>query len=117
MYGEGGTIGPDITGSNRADLDYILNNIIDPSSEIPEGYQLVTITTQDGRTFAGNVKSEDDQRVTLAMVGQEIVLAKSDILSRQTSPVSMMPEGQLERLDDTQVRDLIGYLRTTHPIE
>lgn len=117
MYGEGGIIGPDITGSNRADLDYILNNIIDPSGEIPEGYQLVTITTQDGRTFAGNVKSEDDQRVTLAMVGQEVVLAISDILSRQTSPVSMMPEGLLNALSDTQVRDLIEYLRTTHPIQ
>lgn len=117
MYGEGGIIGPDITGSNRADLDYILNNIIDPSAEIPEGYQLVTITTQDGRTFAGNVKSEDDQRVTLAMVGQEVVLAKSDILSRQTSTVSMMPEGLLNALSDTQVRDLIGYLRTTLPVQ
>lgn len=117
MYGEGGIIGPDITGSNRADLEYILNNIIDPSSEIPEGYQLVTITTQDGRTLAGNIKTEDDQRVTLAMIGQEIVIAKSEILSRQTSPVSMMPEGQLNALEDTQVRDLIGFLRTTQPIQ
>ncbi|MDA0347557.1 MAG: PmoA family protein [Verrucomicrobia bacterium] len=116
MYGEGGIIGPDITGSNRADLAYILSNIIDPSSEIPEGYQLVTISTQDGRTFAGNVTAEDDQRLTLAMVGQEVVLAKSEILSRQTSPVSMMPEGQLNAMSDSQVRDLIGYLRTTHPI-
>lgn len=117
MYGEGGDIGPDITGSNRANLDYILTNIIDPSSEIPEGYQLVTISTQDGRTYAGNIIGEDDQRVTLAMVGQEVVLAKSDILSRQTSPVSMMPEGQLKGLSDPQVRDLIGYLRTTYPVE
>jgi len=116
MYGAGGEIGPDITGSNRANLDYILTNIIDPSSEIPEGYQLVTITTQDGRTYAGNVKNEDDQRVILAMVGQEVVLAKSDILSRQTSPMSMMPEGQLNTMSDSQVRDLIGYLRTTHPV-
>ena len=117
MYGEGGIIGPDITGSNRANLDYILNNMIDPSGEIGEGYQLVTISTQDGRTYAGNVINEDDQRVTLAMIGQEVILPKSDILSRQTSPVSMMPEGQLKTMSDSQVRDLIGYLRTTHPIE
>jgi putative heme-binding domain-containing protein len=117
MYGEGGIIGPDITGSNRANLDYILTNVIDPNGEIGEGYQLVTISTQDGRTYAGNVVNEDDQRLTLAMIGQEIIILKSDILSRQKSPVSMMPEGQLKTMTDSQVRDLIGYLRTTHPIE
>ena len=117
MYGEGGIIGPDITGSNRANLDYILTNVIDPNGEIGEGYQLVTISTQDGRTYAGNVVNEDDQRLTLAMIGQEIIIPKSDILSRQKSPVSMMPEGQLKTMTDSQVRDLIGYLRTTHPIE
>ncbi|MBT3481926.1 MAG: c-type cytochrome [Opitutales bacterium] len=117
LYGEGGEIGPDITGSNRADLDYILTNMLDPSSEIPEGYQLVTINTQDGRTFAGNVANEDDNQVTLRMIGQDVIVSKSDILSRETLPVSMMPEGLLAALDDGQVRDLIAYLRTDHPIE
>ncbi|MBH55276.1 MAG: dehydrogenase [Opitutaceae bacterium] len=116
MYGEGGIIGPDITGSNRADLDYILTNMIDPNAEIGEGYQLVTISTQDGRTYAGNVIREDDQRVTLALIGQEVIITKSNILSRHKSPVSMMPEGQLMLMTDSEVRDLIGYLRTTHPI-
>ncbi|MBC9868971.1 MAG: c-type cytochrome, partial [Opitutae bacterium] len=117
MYGEGGEIGPDITGSNRADLDYILTNTIDPNGEVAESYQLVTITTQDGRTYAGNVYSEDDQRVTLRLVGQDMIIAKPEILSRQTSPLSMMPEGLLNTLSDSQVRDLISYLRITHPIK
>lgn len=115
LYGEGGEIGPDITGSNRADLEYILTNMIDPSGEIPEGYQLVTINMQDGRSYAGNIASEDDNQVTLRMIGQNVTIAKSDILSRQTLPVSMMPEGLLSALDDRQVRDLIAYLRTDHP--
>ncbi len=117
MYGKGGDIGPDITGSNRANLDYILTNMLDPSGEIPEGYQLETINTQDGRTFAGTVANEDDNQVTLRMIGQDVVLAKSEILSRETLPVSMMPEGLLSALDDKQVRDLVAYLRTEHPIE
>ena len=81
LYGEGGEIGPDITGSNRADLEYILNNMLDPSGEIPEGYQLVTINTQDGRSYAGNIASEDDKQVTLRMIVGNVTLAKSDILS------------------------------------
>ncbi|MCB1124610.1 MAG: c-type cytochrome, partial [Verrucomicrobiae bacterium] len=117
LYGEGGQIGPDITGSNRANLDYILTNMVDPNGEVPDSYKLVTISTQDGRTYAGNLASEDDQRVTLRMIGQDIVIPKSDILSRQVSPMSMMPEGLLNALNDSQVRDLVAYLRTTHPIQ
>lgn len=117
LYGEGGEIGPDITGSNRADLDYILTNMIDPSGEVAESYQLVTVSTQDGRTYAGLVYREDDQQLTLRIIGQDIVIPKSEILSWQISPMSMMPEGLLDALTDQQTRDLIGYLRTQHPIE
>ena len=113
LYDHGGLIGPDLTGSNRANLDYILAQIINPSEEIQDAYQLVTINTQDGRVLAGNVVGEDDQKVTLRLVGQETVIAKSAILSREKSPVSMMPEGLLKQLPTDDVRDLLAYLRTT----
>jgi putative heme-binding domain-containing protein len=116
LYGEGGNIGPDITGSNRANLDYILTEIINPSEDIQEGYQLVTITTRDGRTLAGNVVAEDNRQVTLRLIGQDTLVAKSEILSREKSPVSMMPEGLLKLLSQDEVRDLIAYLRTTHQV-
>jgi mono/diheme cytochrome c family protein len=35
LFGEGGKLAPDITGSNRGDLDYILHNAVDPNAEIP----------------------------------------------------------------------------------
>jgi putative heme-binding domain-containing protein len=116
LYGEGGKIGPDITGSNRGNLDYILTEIINPSEVIQDGYHLVTIATRDGRTLAGNLAAEDDQRVTLRLIGQETVVAKADIVSREVSPVSMMPEGMLQNLTADEVRDLIVYLRTTAPV-
>lgn len=117
MYDSGGILGPDITGSNRANLDYILENMINPSGEIPEGYQLVIVTTRDGRTLSGMIASEDSQQLTLRLVGQEFVVAKSEILSREVSPVSMMPEGLLATLDDEDVRDLIAYLRTMKQVD
>ena len=116
IYGAGGKIGPDLTGSNRANLDYILTEIISPSEVIQEGYQLVTITTRDGRTLAGNVVAEDEQQVTLRMVGQDSIIAKSEIASREKSAVSMMPEGLLQTLAQDEVRDLIAYLRTTQQV-
>jgi hypothetical protein len=32
LFGEGGKVGPELTGSNRADLDYLLENVVDPNA-------------------------------------------------------------------------------------
>lgn len=113
LYGEGGKIGPDLTGSNRADIDYILLNMIDPSADIPDAYKLITVTTNDGQILAGTLAEEDDQRLVLNTVAQKAVILKSDIAKRDTAPVSMMPEGLLPALQDSQVLDLVKYLQTT----
>ena len=113
LYGEGGDLGPDLTGSNRADLSYILLNMIEPSADIPEAYQLVTVHTRDGQVLGGTVAQEDDQRLVLKMIGQTTTVLKSDIAKREISPMSMMPEGLLPTLQDTQVLDLVRYLQTT----
>jgi putative heme-binding domain-containing protein len=113
LYGAGGNIGPDLTGSNRANLDYILTEIINPSEVMQESYQLVIVTTRDGRTLSGIVAAEDAQQLTLRLVGQDTTIAKSEIQSREKSPISMMPEGLLKTLTKEEVRDLIAYLRTS----
>jgi putative heme-binding domain-containing protein len=116
LYGEGGALGPDLTGSNRADLSYILLNMIEPSADIPEAYQLVTLHTKSGQVLGGTVAQEDDQRVVLKIVGQTSTVLKSDIAKREVSPLSMMPEGLLPTLQDQQVLDLVKYLQTTEQV-
>lgn len=118
MYGEGGKIGPDLTGSNRANLDYILLNSVDPSYDVPEGYKMVLIQTVDGRLINGVVAEEDARRVVLKTVEQpQVVIAKEDIEARKVSSKSMMPDGQLEQMKPQEMLDLIKYLRTTAQVE
>ena len=117
IYDEGGVLGPDLTGSNRADLNYILLNMIEPSSDIPEAYQLVTLHTKNGQVLGGTVAQEDDQRVVLNLVGQTTTVLKADIAKREVSPMSMMPEGLLPTLQDAQVLDLVKYLQTTKQVD
>ena len=116
LYGKGGEIGPDLTGSNRADLDYILLNILDPSDDIPDSYKMVTLTLKDGRVLVGTIVAEDTQRLTLNAVGQKHVIAAGDLASRVTSDISMMPEGLLSTMNDNQVVHLIEYLKTTEQV-
>lgn len=118
LYGEGGKIGPDLTGSNRANLDYILLNSVDPSYDVPAGYKMVSILTTNGRVVNGVVDEEDGTRVILKTVEQpRLVIAKSDIEERAVSPKSMMPEGQLTAMKPQEMIDLIKYLRTTEQVE
>ncbi len=117
MYGEGGDIGPDLTGSNRADQDYILLNIIDPSFDMPQAYRMVTIHKKDGQMLTGNIIDENQQKLTMNMVGTKITMMKSDIKSRFTSPVSMMPEGLLDTLSDKEFLNLIKYLQSEKQVE
>ena len=118
LYGVGGKIGPDLTGSNRANLDYILLNSVDPSYDVPDGYKMEIIQTYDGRLISGVIAEEDARRVVLKTVEQPtLVIAKNDIEARKTSKKSMMPDGQLDQMKPQEVLDLIKYLRTTEQVE
>lgn len=111
LYGEGGTIGPDITGSNRGNLDYLLHNILDPNAEIPNAYRATTVTLRDGRVLSGVVGAQDAKVVTVVTTNETVTVPRADIVTLTQSDVSMMPEGLLEPLNDQEVRDLMAYLR------
>ena len=118
MYGEGGSIGPDITGSNRANLEYLLANVLNPNAEVQDAYRMVVVTTRDGRTRAGNVIAETDRQITLRVVGGDpVAIVKADIQSRESTPTSMMPPGLFDALADREVIDLVAYLRTVEQVK
>ena len=118
LYGHGGILGPELTGSNRTNLDYLLSNVLDPSGEIQDDYKMVMVTTRDGRTYAGNLSVESERRLTLRVPGEEeVVITKAAIQSRETSESSMMPDGLLTHLTDAEVTDLMAYLMTSEGTE
>lgn len=112
LYGEGGKIGPDITGSNRANLDYILENVVDPSATVARAYRVTSLVTEDGRIVSGIVTDQTPRTVAVETINGRVVLDRSIIEQTKQSPQSMMPDGMLEKLTLEQVRDLVGYLRT-----
>ena len=111
LFGEGGTIGPDITGANRSDMGYLLHNIVDPNAEIPNAYRTATLELQNGRVVYGIANVQDDRVVAVQTTSGIVSVPRSDIRALVQSDVSMMPEGLLNPLDDQDVRDLIAYLR------
>jgi putative heme-binding domain-containing protein len=110
LYGEGQDIGPDLTGSGRHDINYLVDNIVDPSAIVAADFTMSVITLKDGRVFNGIIHSQSERTLTIKMIGQEVTVEKSEITKREQLPISMMPEGLLAALGDEKTRDLIAYL-------
>lgn len=112
LFGEGQNVGPDLTGANRNNMDYLLENMIDPSAVVSADFRMSVLTLDDGRTFNGLVLAETEKTVTLRTATETVTLEKSLIEERQILPLSLMPENQLQPLTETQLRDLFGYLQS-----
>eukprot|EP00913_Durusdinium_trenchii_P010902 g10231.t1 len=110
LFDDGKRIGPELTGSQRNNIDYLLENVLDPNAVIGRDYRMTAIVTDAGRLITGIVKEESAKTLTLQTANETLIVDKADIELRKQSPVSMMPEGQIEKLSRTDLRDLVAYL-------
>ncbi|MCC6671984.1 MAG: DUF1080 domain-containing protein [Planctomycetes bacterium] len=117
LFGSGQQIGPDLTGSNRANLEYILANIVDPNAEVGNQYMMASVRLRDGRLVAGMIAEENEQTITVRNNTAAEILRIAEVARRADGsldvtrmPVSLMPEGQLQGMPERDVRDLIAYL-------
>jgi putative heme-binding domain-containing protein len=111
LFGEGASVGPELTGYERDNLRYWLDNIVDPSAIIRDEYLAFVVDTKDGRSLTGIIAAQDKATVTLKLAdGQSVRLAREQIDELRASPISLMPEDVLKPLSEQQVRDLFAYL-------
>jgi putative heme-binding domain-containing protein len=115
LYGQGAEIGPDLTGTGRDNLDYLLENIVDPAAALSADFRMVVVAMNDGRVLNGLVKQQTARTLTLQTQTEPIVLERSEIQSLQPSTSSLLPESLLDTLSANEVRDLIAYLM--HPVQ
>jgi len=110
LFGTGGKIGPELTGSNRANLEYLLSNILDPSAVMAKEYQPSVIATTDGRVITGIVKQQDANALTVQTANELVVVPRGEVDELTESKQSMMPDDLLKQLSPLEARSLIAYL-------
>ena len=116
IFGKGGAVGPDLTSYNRSNLRTMLLGTINPNAEIREGFETLTILTEDGQVITGFKIDEDANSLVLRTVdGQSQTINKASIEEQHRNKTSLMPTGLLDGLSDTQLRDLIAFLTSTTP--
>ena len=111
LFGQGGQIGPELTGYDRANADFWLENLLYPSREIREGFGAYLARSKGGQVFSGLLDGQDAAGVVLKdMAGNRTTLRKDELQSLEALPVSLMPEGLLAGMSDADLRDLFAYL-------
>jgi putative heme-binding domain-containing protein len=110
LFGQGTKIGPELTGSNRKNLDYLLENVLDPSAVVPAEFRTTVFILSDGRVLNGIVREQSDQTIAIETADGKQTIDKKLIDETSVSDKSLMPDGLLQPLSSTQVRDLMGYL-------
>jgi len=117
LYGQGKTIGPDLTGSNRRNVEYLLENIIDPNASVAVDFRMVVVVTKNGRVMTGLVVEKTDKTLTLMSQSDvRMVVERADIEEMESTQSSLMPEGLFQNLSDEQIRDLAAYLMSTEQV-
>ncbi|MCA9154827.1 MAG: discoidin domain-containing protein, partial [Planctomycetales bacterium] len=111
----GQSIGPDLAKlDDKFKPVDILREMLDPSARINEKFQTYVFLTDEGKVITGLILEETPDTVKVIenplAKTQPIVLKKSEIDSRQKSPVSIMPKGLLDKLTREEIMDLLAYV-------
>ena len=112
LFEDGNDVGPELTGAQRDNLDYLLENIIDPSASVARDYQMQIVDLKDGRTISGFPVSQNANAITVRTLNDRVIIPHSDIARTTQTQKSIMPDGLLQALSSEQVRDLIAFLQS-----
>ncbi|MBI1897949.1 MAG: c-type cytochrome [Acidobacteria bacterium] len=112
IKGEGGVSGPDLAGVGaRRSAAYLRASLIDPETEVPEGYLVVKLSLKDGSSLTGVRVNEDSFSIQVRdSRGRSHSFWKRELAGidkqRGTSP---MPSYK-SQLTEAELTDLIAFL-------
>ncbi|HTI72435.1 MAG TPA: HEAT repeat domain-containing protein [Candidatus Limnocylindria bacterium] len=111
INGDGGEVGPELTGLiGKHDRAYIVQSIIHPNAQIAQGFESVLVSLKNGQTYAGVVKTDNDQELVINSPEDGLMtIKKADIASREKGQ-SAMPEGFGDILTKQELRSLVEYI-------
>jgi quinoprotein glucose dehydrogenase len=87
-----------------------LESIVDPNRQIAKGFDSVIVTTEDGRTLAGVLKSEDERELKLMTPEGKLLVVPIDEIDERNRGQSAMPDKLAGYLSKQELRDLLEFL-------
>ena len=109
--GEGGRVGPELTGMAVHPAHELLIHILDPNRSVEGNYRAYTVSTDDGRVVTGLLASESKTALEIVDAeGKRVAIQRSEIDAFQPSPNSLMPVGFEKQIKPEGFADLLAFL-------
>ncbi len=109
--GEGGKVGPELTGMAVHPAHELLIHILDPNRSVEGNYRAYTVTTDDGRVVTGLLAAESKTAIELVDAeGKRVAIQRNEIDEFQPSPNSLMPVGFEKQIRPEAFADLMAFL-------
>ena len=109
--GRGNRVGPNLSRIGQTPRRQILQSILQPSRNVAPGFRQWVVETSDGQVRIGiPLRKGSKQEDYLGSDGQQFSLPTADIVSRQESSTSIMPDGLTAQLTDQEIANLLAYL-------
>jgi putative heme-binding domain-containing protein len=113
VNGNGGNIGPNLSGAGAMGVEALLRNILTPNAQLESGYYRYDAELKNGEIVSGFLAAQESEAVVIRQIGaQDRKIARGELKKLVITKKSLMPEGLLEGLPQESVRDLFAYLRT-----
>ena len=109
--GDGGKVGPELTGMSVHPAKELLIHILDPNRSVEGNYRAYTVATDDGRVVNGLLAGESKTAVELVDAeGKRHVVQRDEIDEFVPSTNSLMPVGFEKQIQPQGLADLLAFL-------
>lgn len=119
LNGDGGKVGPDLTGISKKGLKFIRDSILYPAKKITESYETWTAIKKDGRKVTGiKIRDTATEIDIIKATGEVITIARSDIKEiKQDKDTSIMPNDLNEALTVKDFQDVLAFMMMQKAVE
>ena len=121
VHAHGGILGPDLSAVGKYPADSLRQKIVDSNTfTIPNGRGrrrngpgFVVVRTKDGQEISGLARAEDTWSLLLTDVSGKLHrLEKQNLAEIRNEAGSLMPADFGQRLSETEIQNLVAYLKT-----
>lgn len=110
--GVGVNVGPDISDTRDKTPESILTAILNPNAAIDAAFLQYSAITADGRVIDGLLIDDRTEGVTLRKQGGESTfIARSELDGLKASGASLMPDGFERLINESDMANLVAYLK------
>jgi putative heme-binding domain-containing protein len=109
--GAGGLVGPDlISVGASAQVDYLIESLIEPAKKVKENFHSVVVITDGGRVVTGIAVRTTDTELVLRDAEDRLITIRADSIEEKHDSRSLMPDGAADSLTRGELVDLVRFM-------